>query len=113
MDNQELKVAFSELNKKIDEERNAGNDVRSLLQEKAKLLKIGYDKISELTNGEEYAKNPRKYSEELAFLNNIKNILNEIKEPTQEIEKLINDTHAKMRENGLGWILDNLPEKKA
>ncbi len=113
MDNQELKVAFSEINKKIDEEKASGKDVKALLQEKARLLKVGYDKISELTSGEEYAKNPRKYSEELSFLNNIKNILNEINEPADEIDKLINDTHAKMRENGLGWILDNLPEKKA
>lgn len=113
MDNQELKTAFAEINGKIDEAKAAGGDTKVLMKEKARLLKIGYDKISELTKGEEYAKNPRKYSEELAFLNNIKNVLNEINEPVQEIENLINDTHTKMRENGLGWILDNLPDKKA
>jgi hypothetical protein len=108
MDNQELKIAFDEVNKKINEAKAAGNDTKELMQEKARLLKIGYDKISELTKGEEYARNPRKYSKELSFLNNIKKVLNEINEPTREIEKLINDTYLKMRENGLGWILDNL-----
>ena len=111
MDNQELKIAFDEINKKIDEAKSAGRDTKSLMQEKARLLRIGYDKISELTKGREYAQNPRKYAQELSFLNNIKKVLNEISEPTQEIEKLINDTYAKMKENGLGWILDNLPEK--
>ena len=110
MDNQELKIAFDEVNKKIEEEKARGNDTKPLMQEKVRLLKIGYDKISELTQGEEYAKNPRKYSKELSFLNTIKNILNEIQEPTEEIENLINSTYEKMRENGLGWILDNLPK---
>ncbi len=112
MDNQELKVAFDEINKKIEAAKASGSDTKSLMQEKARLLKIGYDKISELTQGEEYAKNPRKYSKELSFLNNIKRVLSEINEPTQEIEKLIEETYSKMRENGLGWLLDNLPYKK-
>ena len=50
------------------------------------------------------------YAKELAFLNNIKNLQEEINETTEETDKEIAKVHQDMRENNLGWILDNLPE---
>ena len=53
------------------------------------------------------------YAQKIAFLNNIKEIQKQINLNTSATEAEIQKIHTTMRENGLGWILDNLPEKKS
>ena len=88
MDNNELKIKFSEVTKQIDEAKARGEVPSQLLREKMELLQIGYKKLSESLQEDKFERNPKKYSTLLSYLNNIK-----------EVQKEISD------------VIDNLPEE--
>ncbi len=112
MNNIELQKEFDKVERLIAIKREQGEVPTALLQQKIMLLKTCYDNLSEARENGELQNIAPIYAKELAFLNNIKNIQIEINQTTQDTDEEIAKVHTSMRENGLGWILDNLPERK-
>jgi len=107
--NKEFKKLEIEISKRISENR----DTTDLLKEKIKLLTIGYKNFSKKIIEQNIKMDIPLYAQKIAFLNNIKEIQKQINLNTSNTEAEIQKIHTTMRENGLGWILDNLPEKKS
>lgn len=107
--NKEFKKLEIEISKRISENR----DTTDLLKEKIKLLTIGYKKFSKEIVEQNIRMDVPLYAQKIAFLNNIKEIQKQISMNTSATEAEILKVQTTMRENGLGWILDNLPEKKS
>ena len=107
--NKEFKKLEIEISKRISENR----DTTDLLKEKIKLLTIGYKKFSKEIIEQNIRMDVPLYAQKIAFLNNIKEIQKQISMNTSATEAEILKVQTTMRENGLGWILDNLPEKKS
>ena len=105
MDNNELKVKFSEVTKQIDVAKAKGEVPSQLLREKMELLQIGYKKLSESLTEDKYEKNPKKYSTLLSYLNSIKEVQKEINVSQEETDREISKIHQEMDNAGLGWLL--------
>jgi len=108
MDNIELQSQFENIKIEIEQKRANGEDVTALLRTQVKLLREGYDKISEATSGAEFATNPRKYSTLLSYINNMRSILIELNDPTDEVDVLDSNVREQMDKNGLGWLLEQV-----
>ena len=105
MDNNELKIKFSEITKQIDVAKAKGEDSSQLLREKMELLQIGYQKLSDSLKEDKYERNPRKYSTLLSYLNSIKEVQKEINVPQDETDREISNIHQEMDKAGLSWLL--------
>ena len=105
MDNNELKVKFDNVQKRIVACKSKGEDVAPLMKEKMELLQIGYKKLSEQLTEDKFEKNPKKYSTLLQYLNNIKVIQAELNIPQNETDSEIQKIHNQMDKAGLGWLL--------
>ena len=110
MNHYDLKKEFDKIERLIAINKANGNNIEGLLKTKIKLLKISYTNLSKSIESGALKKIAPMYAKELAFLNNIKNLQEEINDSTQETVEEIAKVHQDMRENNLGWILDNLPE---
>ena len=106
--NKEFKKLEIEISKRTSENR----DTTDLLKEKIKLLILAYKKFSQKIIEQNIRMDVPLYAQKIAILNNIKEIQKQIKTSTSATEAEILKVQTTMRENGLGWILDNLPEKK-
>ena len=106
----DLKKEFDKIERLIAINTANGNNIEGLLKTKIQLLKLSYTNLSRSIENGSLKKIAPMYAKELAFLNNIKNLQEEINETTEETDKEIAKVHQDMRENNLGWILDNLPE---
>jgi len=113
MDINELNKEFQKTENEIQKMKQMDKDASDLLRYKTRLLNIAYKKFADTIKSTNQKMTAPLYAKKLAFLNNIKEIQNEIKDNTSQVEKEIKKIHNEMRENGLGWILDNLPEKKS
>lgn len=105
MDNQELKIKFEENKNEIEKAKSLNQDISQLLKTKYDLLKIGFEKIQEGTSGEEFNKNPKKYSTLLSYVNSMKKIVEEINIPDNEVILLENEIKEEMKKNQLDWLL--------
>ena len=106
MDNQELKIKFDEVQKKIETAKANKQDVKSLLKEKYDLLKIGFARIKRETSSEEFDKNPKKYSTLLSYVNTMKETAKEAEISLSESETLEKDVIEEMKKNNLDWLLN-------
>ena len=107
----ELATQFDELQKKIKEKQQKGDDVTELLYKKIELLSQAYDRLYLVLQDEKYNRNPRKYSTLVSYLNTIKGVQLELGLSTDETEVKIHSVENQMRKSGLGWILDGKVEK--
>ncbi len=112
MDNFELRKEFDKVERLIAINTERGADIKRLLKEKARLLKISYGKLSDSVQSGNLKKVAPIFAKELAYLNNIKKIETDLNESTEETDKEIEKIHESMRAEGLGWLLDNKPEKQ-
>jgi len=106
MYNIDLQKQYENVRVEIEQKRTRNEDVTALLRAQVKLLREGYDKISEATSGAEFAQNPRKYSTLLSYINNMRSVLNELNDPTKEVDELEKNLKEQMNKNGLGWLLE-------
>ena len=111
MGNIDLQKEFEKIEQRIAEDAAKNRDITGLLRAKVRLLKVAYSQLSEAVDKDKPANIAPLFARELAFLNNIKDIQNDINEDISETNAEIEKVHAKMYENGLGWILENMPEK--
>lgn len=103
---------FEKIEKQIAIGKERGLSVKSLLREKISLLKLSYDELSKTIEEGNFQAIVPIYAKELAFLNSIKSLENELNISTQNTEEEIARVQSEMRQNGFGWILDNLPQQK-
>ncbi len=113
MSSDKLKDKFNKLERQISMSDKTGTDKTQLLKEKIDILKTSYEKLSDAINSGEIEMIAANFAKEIAFLNNIKDIQLQLNEPTTQTDAEIQKIHEQMRNKGLGWILDNMPEKKS
>jgi len=113
MDINDLDKEFQKTETEIQKMKENNQDTSDLLRYKTRLLNIAYKQFSESITKNATKMTAPLYAKKLAFLNNIKEIQHEINDNTSYVDQEIKKIQNEMRENGLGWILDNLPEKKA
>ena len=90
---------------KIENYKKDNKDVTTLLKQKNRLLQLCYTHMDEAVKNGNLQEIAPVFAKEIAFLNNIKNIQQEINEDTTETENEIAKIHARMREKGLGVSL--------
>lgn len=106
MDNQQLKEKFEDVQKRIENAKQCGNDVKTLLREKYELLKIGFAKIKRETMDEKFDKNPKKYSTLLSYVKTMKETANEAGMPLIEVLAIEKNIEDEMKKNNLDWLLN-------
>ena len=103
---------FKKVERQIQIGQKNGYSVKGLLKEKVRLLKLGYQKLSDAMQDGSLRPIAPVFAREFAFLNNIKNIEEELNINTEDTENEIQKIKTQMREHGFGWLLDNMPERK-
>ena len=105
INNQELKIKFEENKVAIEKAKSLNQDTTALLKTKYDLLKLGFLAIKNKTQGEEFDKNPKKYSTLMSYINNMKQVAKEAKMPLDDVETLENDVKSEMKKNNLDWLI--------
>jgi hypothetical protein len=108
----DIKKKFQQLEIEISERVSEDRDITDLLKYKIKLLILAYKTFSNKIIEQNIKMDIPLYAQKIAYLNNIKEIQKQIKSNTTATDAEILKIQTNMRENGLGWILDNLPEKQ-
>ena len=106
MDNQELKIKFDEIQRKIDAVQKNSDDLLPLLKEKYELLKIGFNKIKNETSGSEFNTNPKKYSTLLSYINTMKDVALQAGISFDEINSMEAEILTLMKSNNMDWLLN-------
>ena len=111
MANIDIVKEFQEIEDRIASDSAQNKDITGLLRKKARLLKVCYNQISDAFDAgvlEEVAPN---FARAISYLNNIKELQEQIREDASETDAEIEKIHNRIRDKGMGWILDNLPKK--
>ena len=111
MANIDIVKEFKEIEDRINADSAQNKDITGLLRKKIKLLRICYNQISDAMDSGVFDEVAPNYAKAIAFLNNIKELQTQINEDPSETDTEIKKMHKRMRDNGLGWLLDNLPQK--
>ena len=75
------------------------------------LLKVCYNQISDALDAGVLDAVAPNYAKAISYLNNIKELQVRINDDFSETDEEIEKIHKLMRDNGMGWILENLPKK--
>ena len=111
MTNIDIVKEFQEIEDRIANESAQNKDITGLLRKKARLLKVCYNQISDAMDAGVLAEVAPNFAKAISFLNNIKDLQTQISEDVSETDAEIEKIHQRMRDKGMGWILDNLPER--
>lgn len=103
---------FQEIEERINIDSAQNKDITGLLRKKARLLKVCYNQISDAMKTGVLQEVAPNFAKTISFLNNIKELQTQTSEDTTETDAEIKKVENRMRELGLGWILDNLPQQQ-
>lgn len=110
--NLNLTKEFEKIEMRIANNLAKGHDITNLLRTKARLLFVCYHKMQESFDVINTKAIAPFFAQELAFLNNIKQIQTSINDNTNEVDIEINKVHSLLKEKGLFWLIENMPNKK-